>query len=234
LTSGQAYGISLFFIALVVLTVVFVLGYSASSAPPELSFWSPEHFSFFSTFILFVSLVGVFVFSGYGYLINHGPPPSLTNSTIESQRRLIAKSIRMCERELIVYSGEFHHDVYDHPVVLDALRSLSHQSVHLYCQYEKIDDRSSAFIEFLQERQWDCLCDLKTTQAHFLIVDRTDCRVEFHNGVRGGAQFARYFPGRQDFCRSLLRNFRANVVKRNPRIDISRLPTIEDDYSAAA
>ena len=151
---------------------------------------------------------------------------------------MIARAIRTCERELIIFSGEFHKDVFADPEVLNALRSLEKQSVKLYVQLEEVDPQATAFRELLREKaaneNWLIERNVKTAQAHFIVIDRVDCRVEFHNGSTGGSQPAYYFTGRPDFCRKLLRSFSSNVLKHRPNIDRTRLPTVVTDMESEA
>lgn len=183
---------------------------------------------------LFFSAFMALIYCEQAYRAVYGPAPSARNSTVESQIRLVAHSIRNCEFELIIYSGEFHHDVYESPEVLAALRVLKNQSVKLYCQRKEVDPSARNFDALCKEKDWKVTRDLRSNQAHFLIVDRTDCRIEFHNGTTGGEQPARYFPGRPDYCRKILRAFARNVTQRRPDINRELLPSASFDLSDAA
>lgn len=183
-------------------------------------FDDPWFMVFFGSIGLAWSIISV----GIG---NLNDPYTWTNFRTEKQVKATVKLIADCTDQLVIFSGEFHHSVYNDDRIIQCLEGLDDEvSTFLFHSSEQIDPKSDRLAALAARKDWKFISTPLEDSRHFIIVDGSDLRVEWSREDNGDFQYARYIKCRPDFARKVFTRFREKLSEAKLLTSSCQLPRL--------
>ena len=142
-------------------------------------------------------------------------PFVIRNYSLADRIEKITQLVSKCEKELVIYSGEFNHFVYNSDRVMSALDKLpDNVKITFYISEQNIDPKSHRLLKYIKERNLKVITDVnKQHLKHFIVVDRKHVRVTHTpHADHSKDRYATFYYYRPGLAKKVMNSFQKEIA----------------------